>query len=107
MACIDRFNIPLSLLPPGGSLLQQIKAIGTLKRYAFITERQQALQELEGEKFFDMHQLVHMASIWWLDSHDEQTAWTAKVVARLKELIPYGGYVRKKRGRRTSLTQSM
>jgi len=95
MACIDRINIPQSLLPPGGSLVQQAKAVGTLKGYAFITERQQALQEPESEKFFDMHQLVHMALEWWLDGHDEQTAWTAKVVTRLEELIPYGGHERK------------
>jgi tetratricopeptide (TPR) repeat protein len=95
MACIDRMNIPLSLLPPGGSVLQQAKAIGTLKGYAFITERQQAFQELESEKFFDMHRLVHLASEWWLSGHDERTAWTAKAAARLEELIPYGGHERK------------
>jgi hypothetical protein len=64
MACVNRINIPQSLLPPGDSPLQQAKAIGTLKAYAFITERQQALQEPESENFFDMHRLVHMASIW-------------------------------------------
>ncbi|OCK74319.1 kinesin light chain 1, partial [Lepidopterella palustris CBS 459.81] len=95
MACIDRINIPQSLLPPKGSLVQQAKAIGTLKGYAFITERQQALQKLESETFFDMHRLVHMASEWWLDGHDEQKAWIAEAAARLKELIPYGGYERK------------
>jgi hypothetical protein len=95
MACIDRINVPQSLLPPGGSLLQQTKAIGTLKGYAFITERQRGSQELESEKFFDMHRLVHMASVWWLDGHDEQSAWTAKAAARLEELIPYGWHERK------------
>jgi tetratricopeptide (TPR) repeat protein len=95
IACIDRINIPQSLLPPSGSLVQQAKAIGTLKGYAFITERQQALQELESEKLFDMHRLVHMASKWWLKGHYEQTAWTAKVAGRLEELIPYGGHERK------------
>jgi tetratricopeptide (TPR) repeat protein len=95
IACIDRINIPQSLLPPSSSLVQQAKAIGTLKGYAFITERQQALQELESERFFDMHRLVHMASEWWLRGHDEQTFWIAKVAARLEELIPYGGHERK------------
>jgi hypothetical protein len=73
-ACVDHINIPPSLLPPVCSLLQQIKAIGTLKGYAFITERQQALQELDSEIFFNMHRLVHMASVWWLDGHDERKA---------------------------------
>jgi tetratricopeptide (TPR) repeat protein len=92
IACIDRINIPRSLLPPGGSPMQQAKAIGTLTGYAFLTERQQVLQEPESERFFDMHRLVHMVSVWWLDGHAAQTAWTVKAAARLKELIPYGGH---------------
>ena len=35
MACIDRVNIPKSLLPPGASMIQQTKALGTLTGYAF------------------------------------------------------------------------
>jgi hypothetical protein len=70
MACIDRINIPQSLLPIRGSSMQQARALGTLKGYAFITERQQALQKLGSEKLFEMHRLVHMASVWWLDGHN-------------------------------------
>ncbi|KAF2834342.1 kinesin light chain 1 [Patellaria atrata CBS 101060] len=92
MACIDHINIPQTMLPPGGSLLQQVKALGTLKGYAFVSERQRPLHSLESEKFFDMHQLVHMASVWWLDEHGGLTAWTAKAAARLETLIPYGGH---------------
>ncbi|OCK72842.1 kinesin light chain 1, partial [Lepidopterella palustris CBS 459.81] len=95
LACIDPINIPLSLLPPTGSPLQRMKAIGTLKGYAFIIERPQGLQELDSDELFDMHQLVHIASEWWLKGHDELTAWMAKAAARLEELIPYGGYERK------------
>ena len=39
IACIDRISIPQSLLLPGGSIVQQTKALGTLTGYAFITER--------------------------------------------------------------------
>jgi len=39
MACIDRINIPQSLLPLRGSLVQQAKALRTLTGYAFIIER--------------------------------------------------------------------
>jgi tetratricopeptide (TPR) repeat protein len=96
IACIDRINIPQSLLPLSGSLFQQAKAIGTLTGYAFITERQQqGVQVLVSEKFFDMHRLVHMALEWWLDGHDEKTAWMAKAATRLEELIPYGGHEKK------------
>ena len=96
MACIDRINIPQSILPPGGSLVQRVKAIGTLTGYAFITERQQAVQKSEKERFFDMHRLVHMASHWWLEGHGERAAWTGTAVGRLEDLVPYGGHEKKK-----------
>ena len=51
MACIDRINIQQSLLPPGGSPVQQAKAIGTLKEYAFVTERQQVAPGATSEIF--------------------------------------------------------
>jgi hypothetical protein len=105
MACIDRVNIPLSLLPPGDSL-QQVEAIGTLKGHAFITERQRLPQQSKGEKFFDIHRLVQMASMWWLQEHGKWTTWTSKAAVRLEELIPYGGMKGKKHGWRTSLTLS-
>jgi tetratricopeptide (TPR) repeat protein len=95
MACIDRIDIPQSLLPPRGSLVQQVKALGTLVGYAFITERQQTVQELDKERFFDMHRLVHMASAWWLDGHHERATWAGRAVARLEELVPHGGHERK------------
>ncbi|KZZ95532.1 Tetratricopeptide-like helical [Moelleriella libera RCEF 2490] len=95
MACIDRIGIPQSLLPRGGSLPQQTRAIGTLKGYAFITERQQALQERGSARSFDMHRLVHLASGWWLKTQGEWTNRTGQVAARLEELIPYGGHERK------------
>ena len=64
IACIDRMNIPQSLLLPGLSVVQQTKALGTLTGYAFITERQQTVPGSSKERLFDMHRLVHIASIW-------------------------------------------
>lgn len=95
MACIDRVNIPQSLLPPGDSLVQQVQALGTLTGYAFITERQQIVQQSEKDRFFDMHRLVHMASVWWLDDHDERAIWVDTTIARLNELVPHGGHEKK------------
>jgi tetratricopeptide (TPR) repeat protein len=89
MACVERLNIPMSLLPSKGTPVQQTKAIGSLLGYAFITERQQTSQRPSGERLFDMHRLVHMASIGWLSEQDERSTWLAKVVARLEELIPH------------------
>jgi hypothetical protein len=50
-----------------------------LKGYAFITECEQDLQQLQGEKFFDVHQLVQMALVWLLEEHDESTRWIERV----------------------------
>ncbi|KAF2621980.1 kinesin light chain 1 [Macroventuria anomochaeta] len=92
MSCIDRVNIPQLLLPPGASMVQQTKALGTLTGYAFITERLQTTQESDKDRFFDMHRLVHMTSACWLDAHGERAVWVDAAVARLEELVPYGGH---------------
>ena len=92
MACIDRINIPESLLPVEGSVSQRIKAIGTLTGYAFLAERRQGPLQLQEQKFFDIHRLVQLASVWWLEEHSEWTTWVEKTAFRLKELIPYGGH---------------
>jgi hypothetical protein len=95
MACIDRINIPQSLLPLRGSAVQRVKALGTLTGYAFITERQRTRQGVERERFSDMHRLVHVASIAWLHGHEEWASSAHAVVERLEEIVPWGGYERK------------
>ncbi|KAJ4345653.1 uncharacterized protein N0V89_011787 [Didymosphaeria variabile] len=50
IACIDRTGIPQTLLPPGGSKVQHTKALGTLKGYAFLTERQQTVTGSDEER---------------------------------------------------------
>jgi tetratricopeptide (TPR) repeat protein len=95
MACIDRINVPQSLLPSGGSRVQQIKALGTLTGYAFITERQQTIHGAESEKFFDMHRLVYLALVTWLQEHGGRAGWVCTATDRLNDLVPYGGHERK------------
>jgi tetratricopeptide (TPR) repeat protein len=92
MACIDRVDIPQSLLPNEGTVLQQLKAIGTLTGYVFISERQQDSQQPEEERFFIVHRLVQNATAWWLREHNDWTTWTEKAYCRLEELVPYGGH---------------
>ncbi|MCJ1449249.1 MAG: hypothetical protein MMC23_009769, partial [Stictis urceolatum] len=92
MACVDRINVPLSLLPTGDSAIQRIKSIGTLTGYALITERRQDSQQAQTEKSFDVHRLVHRASRWWLEERGEMTSWATKAQIRLKEVLPYGGH---------------
>jgi hypothetical protein len=43
--------------------VQQVKALGTLTGYAFITERQHDPQLPEEERLFDVHQLVQKATV--------------------------------------------
>ena len=92
MACIDRINIPQSLLPPATSPVQQMKALGTLKGYAFITEQVNVAEKQAGGKFYDMHRLVHMASFHWLQRHNQRTTWVDVALARMKVVMPYDSY---------------
>lgn len=75
MACIANTDIPASLLLPSGSRVAQTKAIGTLKAYAFVTERQgqggrPAAETEKPAKAFDVHPLVNLAMRGWLRAHD-------------------------------------
>jgi tetratricopeptide (TPR) repeat protein len=91
MACIDRINIPESILPPEHSGLDQLESIGTLIGYAFITRQQQAYGT-GTEDLYDMHRLVHMASVLWLDGHKERAPWSSKALDRLIDIVPNEGH---------------
>jgi hypothetical protein len=92
IACIDRISIPQSLLLPGESVVQQTKALRTLTGYAFITERRQTMPGFSKERLFDMHRLVHMALIWWLEGRGERADWAYIAATRAEEVVPYGGH---------------
>ncbi|KAK5073395.1 hypothetical protein LTR70_010318 [Exophiala xenobiotica] len=59
IACVNPRDIPESLLPPGPSRNQEVKAIGTLAAYSFISRR-------PVEFSLDLHRLVHLATRNWL-----------------------------------------
>jgi len=92
MACMARDNIPASLLPEDGTLMERTKAIGTLEGYAFITERKQKQEQKRGERFFDIHRLVHMASVGWLKKRGEWEDWVKRAHYRLFEVVPLGDH---------------
>lgn len=94
IACIDRTDIPQSLLPPGNSRVQHTKALGTLTGYAFLTERQQTTQGSDKESYFDMHRLVHVALSWWLEAHNQRKAWVDIAVLRVTELLVFSEWTR-------------
>lgn len=77
--------------------MQQTKAIGTLTGYAFITERRQAVPGSSTERLFDMHRLVHMALIWWLEGHGKREKWAGIAAVRAQELVPYGDFESRER----------
>ncbi|KZM27862.1 uncharacterized protein EKO05_0010026 [Ascochyta rabiei] len=91
IACTANTNIPVAMLPASGSAVEQIEAIGTLKAYAFITERQQSGQE-GLSKALDVHPLVHVATRSWLKNHGQWDVWAERALKRLLEIVPFGDY---------------
>lgn len=91
IACIDRVNIPQSLIAGNSLVVPRTKALGTLTGYAFLTEQRQT-QETAKDRVFDMHRLVHMASIWWLERHGARTTWVDTAAATLKDKLPHSDY---------------
>ncbi|KAI2621788.1 hypothetical protein GGR54DRAFT_599830 [Hypoxylon sp. NC1633] len=74
-------DIPVSLLPPGEDELEADEAIGILKGYAFIMERNKP-------DSFDVHRLVRLAMRNWLQEKEEWKEWATKVFQRLTNEYP-------------------
>ncbi|KAF2201833.1 kinesin light chain [Delitschia confertaspora ATCC 74209] len=85
MACTANNDIPTSMLLPSPSKVEQIEAIGILKAYTFITER-------DTQKAFDVHPLVHLAMRGWLKANNQWNYWTERTLLRLVDIVPLGDY---------------
>lgn len=81
MACIDRKDIPQSLLPAGTSRKKEAEAVGTLRAYSFIVKRGDAT-------VFDLHRLVHLAMRSWLRREDALSRWYQVAINRLDDVFP-------------------
>jgi len=81
MACIDRKDIPQSLLPVGPSRIKEMEAIGTLRAYSFLIKRGEAM-------VFDLHRLVHLATRNWLQKEGALSRWDQAAIERLDDLFP-------------------
>jgi tetratricopeptide (TPR) repeat protein len=97
MACVANNDIVASMFPPLYSKTEHIKAMGTLKAYAFVTERKPQTEKLLAQsrgqhKTFDVHPLVHLAIRGWLKAHSQWALWTEKTLARLITIVPYGDH---------------
>ncbi|KAK5263049.1 hypothetical protein LTR96_011516, partial [Exophiala xenobiotica] len=83
MVCfmVDK-DIPSSLFVQGDDELEVDEAMGTLKAYAFITER-------EDQQSFDVHRLVQLAMRNWLQTQGQQEFWIEETMQRLADIFPF------------------
>ncbi|KAH8896557.1 TPR-like protein [Thozetella sp. PMI_491] len=77
--------IPRSMLPSLGSEEQVAHAIGTLRGYAFLTERG------DGE-MYDMHSLVHLVSRIWAKRHGLEEKAAEDTIQHLARIFPSSDY---------------
>ncbi|KAL1994503.1 hypothetical protein VTN49DRAFT_1973 [Thermomyces lanuginosus] len=77
----DEAPISRSLLPEDSHSLEAEDAIETLKAYSFITEREESVM-------YDVHRLVRLAMLNWMDKQGELDEWKAKVIRRVEEAFP-------------------
>jgi tetratricopeptide (TPR) repeat protein len=81
MACVNRNDIPLALLPTARSHEQGTHAVATLDAYSLVTKR-------TAESSLDLHRLVHASTRNWLQEQRLLSQWTQVVVTRLLEVFP-------------------
>ncbi|KAI1820891.1 hypothetical protein F4861DRAFT_542494 [Xylaria intraflava] len=80
MCFLAEKDIPLSLLPVVPKI-KMAEAIGMLKAYAFIMER-------DTPDSFDIHRLVRLVMRNWLQEKGEWEAWTKTVVQQFEKEYP-------------------
>ncbi|KAI0098744.1 kinesin light chain 1 [Nemania sp. FL0031] len=78
-------DIPMELLPTGEDPLAEIEAIGILKAYAFILQR-------EKPDRFDMHRLVRLAMRNWLREQNQHEVQLTEVVQLVSQKFPSPQY---------------
>ncbi|KAH6677400.1 hypothetical protein B0J14DRAFT_615581 [Halenospora varia] len=81
MSCVAQRDIPRSVLPPS-SKLNELRAIGTLKAYAFITE-------LKEGNSYDIHRLVQIAVRTWLREKGELQRWSGETMKQVSRIFPF------------------
>jgi tetratricopeptide (TPR) repeat protein len=93
MACTDRNDIPLALLPVATPREQGIHAVATLNAYSFVTKR-------TGESSLDLHRLVHASTRNWLQKQGLLRQWTQVAIKRLFEVFPNSNHGSRSKWRR-------
>jgi tetratricopeptide (TPR) repeat protein len=93
MACVDRNDVPLALLPAASPCEKGIHAVGTLDAYSFVTKR-------TAESALDLHRLVHVSTRNWLEKKGLLSQQTQVAIARLLEVFPEHNHGSRSRWRR-------
>ncbi|XTI89187.1 purine and uridine phosphorylase [Cenococcum geophilum] len=81
MCFLAEQDIPQSLLAPAPKA-KMVEAIGTLKAYAFLTER-------EDVGSYDIHRLVQVSVRSWLKERGEWNVWITKALQQLANEFPF------------------
>jgi hypothetical protein len=81
MACVDRNDIPLALLPTAETREQEVHAVQTLDAYSLVTKR-------TAESALDLHRLVHFSTRSWLKKEGLMSQQTQAAIRRLLEVFP-------------------
>jgi hypothetical protein len=81
MACLDRRDIPLSLLPTNPSGQKERYAIETLAAYSMIVRR-------PAGSALDIHQLVHLITQNWLRTQGSLGQWSETAITSLLDIFP-------------------
>jgi tetratricopeptide (TPR) repeat protein len=92
MACIDRKDVPLALLPTAPPR-EEMDAVGTLDAYSLITKR-------TAESALDLHRLVHLAIRNWLQKQGLLSQRTQVAITRLLEVFPDDNHGNRSKWRR-------
>ncbi|KAH7122353.1 kinesin light chain 3, partial [Dendryphion nanum] len=93
MACVDRNDVPLALLPAASPREQEIDAIRTLDAYSLVTKR-------TAESALDVHQLVHVSTRNWLEKEGMLRQQTHVAITRLLEVFPDNSHGSRSKWRR-------
>ncbi|OCK75835.1 HET-domain-containing protein, partial [Lepidopterella palustris CBS 459.81] len=93
MACVDRNDVPLTLLPAASPHEQGIHAVGTLAAYSFVTKR-------TAESALDLHRLVHVSTRNWLEKEELLSQQSQVAITRLLEVFPDHNYGNRSKWRR-------
>jgi tetratricopeptide (TPR) repeat protein len=81
ISCIEPKAIPRSILPEVEPEEEMEHAIGTLRGYAFLSQR-------GDEEIFDMHSLVYMATRVWLKSEGLIEQATMDAICHIEKIFP-------------------